>query len=105
MISETPPQASPRRRPCAAAGPLFRGLGLLPLRPIRMTLAGEIIFPVLAPHLAPLLQRGQRVRDRHLAGLVALQPHLLQDFAAGHAVAAADQLQKRLAFAAATSTR
>src|SRR3954464_11193295 len=59
------------------------------------------VFAAFQAHLVLLHQGSECVRDRHLARLVALYPHTLQNFAAGEASLPADQLQQLLASAVA----
>src|SRR6266446_10958995 len=68
--------------------------------------SGSDVPPIAADHLVRLGQRGQRVRRRHLAGLVALQPHAIQDFPSGKAARVVlDDLHQGFALAASTSLR
>src|SRR5689334_14530964 len=59
---------------------------------LTLTLRARIIFAALAPDLVALAECGERITDRHLALLVALQAHPFQDFASGQPVALLDQL-------------
>src|SRR4051794_32207764 len=62
---------------------------------------GRIILSTLAPNLVALAECGERVADRHLARLVALQAHPFQDIAARQSVALPDQLEQPFPSAAA----
>jgi hypothetical protein len=62
--------------------------------------SGSDVLPVATGNLVGLGQGSQRVGYRHLAGLVALQAHLLQDLGASEAVALPDNLQQLVAFRA-----
>src|SRR4051795_8627832 len=63
------------------------------------------ILPVFPTHLIALGQSGQSVRHRHLATLVALKAHPLQDLAARQAIALPDYLKQSLPPAAAARSR
>src|SRR5260221_5684169 len=67
----------------------------------RAPVSGSEGFPVASDDLVGLSKRGQRIGHGHLAGLVALQAHLLQNLAAGEAITRADHFQQLVAFGAA----
>src|SRR6266436_1297528 len=75
-----------------------RQLARCPMLPSRL---GGDVFAVPPRYLVALRKRGEGVRYRHLAGLVALEPHLFEDLAAGEAAAFADHFHQFVAFGAA----
>src|SRR5437016_4318897 len=64
--------------------------------------SGGDILPISACDLVGFGERGKRVRYRHLAGLVALQPHLFEDLAAAKATSLFDDREQLITPAAAT---
>src|SRR5438552_8066548 len=71
--------ANARRGSSLPAQPINRGAG--GHRRPRPRSAGDV-FPVPAGDLLALGQSGERVRDRHLARFITLQPHLIENFTA-----------------------
>ena len=71
----------------------------------RHGLSSGAIFPAFSTKLIALGQSGQGIRYRHLAALIALEAHPLQDLAARQAVALSYQFEQRLLPAAAVRSR
>ena len=57
------------------------------------TSGGGPVLPVFPTYLIALGQSGQGIRHRHLAALIALKAHPLQDLATRQAVALPDNLK------------
>src|SRR5438270_343853 len=64
--------------------------------------SGGDILPISSCDLVALDERGERVRNRHLAGLVALQPHFFEDLGATEAPSLFDDREQLITPAAAT---
>src|SRR6185436_6463036 len=56
--------------------------------------AVRVLTLFIAPDLIALGKRRERIRYRHLARFVPLQPHFFKDFAAGKALSLADDIHK-----------
>src|SRR5437870_1793015 len=60
-------------------------------------MSGGDILPVLPSNLLRFRERREGIADRHLAGLVALQPHFFENLAAGDTLAARDEFEQLVA--------